>query len=95
MFVAKEADKPAEPAKTTSSPNDLPVIKNKKTYHARLGLARASSKNTDDLTEAKKYYNEVIDIAPDVRNFSFHISDYTQQWCIRTCNTLIQGTIQM
>lgn len=41
---------------------------NKKTHHARLGLARALAKNADgDLSESKKYYNEVIDIAPQVR----------------------------
>ena len=71
IFIsAKAEDKPAEPAKPTPSPNDLPATTNKKTYHARLGLARASAKNTDDLTEAKKFYNEVIDIAPEVSSSS-------------------------
>ena len=39
---------------------------NQKTYQPRLGLARVLSKKTDDLTDSKKYYNEVIDLAPDV-----------------------------
>ena len=53
---------------TAATANDLPVITNKRTYHARLGLARAVAKNSDDLSEAKRYYNEVIDIAPDVHD---------------------------
>ena len=39
---------------------------NKKTYHARLGLARALAKNDADVSEAHKLYSQVIDMAPEV-----------------------------
>ena len=55
--------KPEETA--ASKPTEKAPI-NKKMYQTRLGLARATAKHTDDLTESKKYYNEVIDLAPQV-----------------------------
>lgn len=60
---------PAAPAADMSVavPADTPV--NKKTYHARLGLARALSRTPDTIEDSKKYYHEVIDMAPEVRDF--------------------------
>ncbi|CAL1545798.1 unnamed protein product [Lymnaea stagnalis] len=49
--------------------NDAPkiVIKNVESYQARLGLARAL-RAADDPNEAKKYYAEVIDMAPEIHD---------------------------
>ena len=39
---------------------------NRSTYHPRLGLARALAKTSDGIEESKKYYEEVITMAPEV-----------------------------
>ena len=43
---------------------DAPI--NKKSYQARLGLARVLAKLPDSIEESRKYYNQVIDMAPQV-----------------------------
>ena len=68
-------EKPAavDPQTPTPLPPDTPI--NKKTYHPRLGLARALSRKAEDLTECSKYYNEVIDLAPEVISNGKNITD--------------------
>ncbi|XP_064623924.1 uncharacterized protein LOC135485620 [Lineus longissimus] len=75
--VAKvEETKPAEPAATDApaAPTKAGPI-NRKTYHARLGLARALAKNTNDMEESKKYYNEVITMAPEVHDAYIEVAE--------------------
>jgi len=48
---------------------DLPL--NRPSYHTRLALARAFSRTEDGVTEAQKYYNEVLVMAPEVRDRGF------------------------
>ena len=40
---------------------------NRMTYPARLGLARALSRETEDYEESKMLYSDVITMAPQVR----------------------------
>ena len=47
-----------------SMDKDAPI--NKKSYQARLGLARVLAKLPDSIEESRKYYNQVIDMAPEV-----------------------------
>ena len=58
-------NRPASAAKSGVTESVAPASTNapinKKTYHARLGLARALAKKSEDRDEAHKYYNEVID----------------------------------
>ena len=42
---------------------------NRMTYPARLGLARALSRETEDFEESKMLYNDVITMAPQVRQY--------------------------
>lgn len=49
-------------------PTNAPL--NRMTYPARLGLARALSKETEDFKEAELLYNDVIVMAPEVRRHS-------------------------
>ena len=44
---------------------------NKKSYQARLGLARVLAKQPGCVEESCKYYNQVIDMAPQVREAPF------------------------
>ena len=67
IFSAAPPPSPPPAAAPPASNVPLPQVTNKKTHHPRLGLARVAAKS-NDLAEAKKYYNEVIDISPDVRN---------------------------
>jgi len=52
-----------------------PAIVNPKSYQPRLGLARALARNEANLQEAKKYYTEVINMAPDVSSPAWYIVD--------------------
>lgn len=72
--VAKEPPAP-EPKKEDAKPEPAPESKpaddkaapiNPKTYHARLGLARAY-RAAGDIDQSKKFYNEVMTMAPEVR----------------------------
>lgn len=72
--VAKEPPAP-EPKKEEAKPEPAPESKpaddkqapiNPKTYHARLGLARAY-RAAGDIDQSKKFYNEVMTMAPEVR----------------------------
>ena len=71
--VAKEAS-PPEPKKEETKPETEPEAKpadskpapiNPKTYHPRLGLARAY-RAAGDVDQSKKFYNEVMAMAPEV-----------------------------
>ena len=44
---------------------------NKKSYQARLGLARVLAKQPGCTEESCRYYNQVIDMAPQVREAPF------------------------
>ena len=47
----------------TKSSDPAPI--NRKTYHPRLGLARAH-RLANEIEDSQKYYNEVIVMAPEV-----------------------------
>ena len=51
---------------TRSAEKSVDAPLNRKTHHARLGMARALAKSPDQIQEAKRYYDEVMDISPEV-----------------------------
>ncbi|KAK3595487.1 hypothetical protein CHS0354_021583 [Potamilus streckersoni] len=61
---AKLEEKPQETSLTSKS---VTGSINRKSYHPRLGLARAH-KAAGEVPEAQKYYNEVITMAPEVHD---------------------------
>jgi len=70
------------PADSASSlpptPKTLPAVLNRMTYHARLALARAFNREeAKDETEAEKYYQEVMVMAPEVLIVDFNNSSIT------------------
>ncbi|XP_074656502.1 uncharacterized protein LOC141909757 [Tubulanus polymorphus] len=64
-----------EEVKTTTSQPTKPAPINKKTHHARLGLARALARKPEDIEEAKKYYNEVMSMAPEIHDAYIELAD--------------------
>ena len=63
LFIYTAAEAPSTSAAAPAK--DAPI--NKKSYLPRLGLARAYALTTDTIKEAQKYYGEVMDMAPEVR----------------------------
>jgi hypothetical protein len=62
----KEEPKP-EPVSESKPADSKPAPINQKTYHPRLGLARAY-RSSGDIDQSKKFYNEVMVMAPEVSN---------------------------
>ena len=54
-----------EPETPKPAPSAGPAPINRKTYHPRLGLARAH-KAANEIADSQKYYNEVIVMSPEV-----------------------------
>ncbi|KAJ8308540.1 hypothetical protein KUTeg_013414 [Tegillarca granosa] len=69
-----EPAKPAKPAEEPKQeqPSNAPI--NRKTYHPRLGLARAH-KAANEIEESQKYYNEVIVMAPEVHDAYIELAE--------------------
>ena len=59
-----------EPEAPKPAPSAGPAPINRKTYHPRLGLARAH-KAANEVPDAQKYYNEVIVMSPEVYKYMF------------------------
>ena len=63
---------------------------NRKSYHPRLGLARALAKTPEGIDEAKKYYEEVIAMAPEVKFKPFKTNLIKHlNWCHFSCLIMI------
>nr|CAB3263198.1 uncharacterized protein LOC104266112 [Phallusia mammillata] len=73
---SKEAEKPPQetPATPVSKPSK-PAPLNRVTYHARLGMARALSRTDDKKDEARKRYEEVMKMAPEVHDSYIELAD--------------------
>ncbi|XP_011449083.3 uncharacterized protein [Magallana gigas] len=69
----KEEAKP-EPAPESKPADDKPAPINPKTYHARLGLARAY-RAAGDIDQSKKFYNEVMTMAPEVHDACIELAE--------------------
>ena len=61
---APAAASPSPPPAPAETAKPAPI--NAVSHGSRLGLARAYAKSPDTIEEAKKYYNQVIDMAPQV-----------------------------
>ncbi|PIK36475.1 hypothetical protein BSL78_26693 [Apostichopus japonicus] len=71
-----EAKKPApEDAKPQSTPVPANAPLNRMTYPARLGLARALCKETEDFKEPQLLYGDVIIMAPQVHDAYIELAD--------------------
>ncbi|XP_056020814.1 uncharacterized protein LOC125651820 isoform X2 [Ostrea edulis] len=73
---------PAQPKEETK-PENIPESKpadskpapiNQKTYHPRLGLARAY-RSSGDIDQSKKFYNEVMVMAPEVHDACIELAE--------------------
>lgn len=53
----------------------MPASINKKTYHARLGLARALSRTEDTLKDSQGTYEEVMQMAPQVHDAYIELAE--------------------
>ena len=67
-LVLPEQKEPVSAGSETETGEPAPI--NKKDYQARLGLARVLAKLPGCIDESRKYYNQVIDMAPEVGQLS-------------------------
>eukprot|EP00058_Branchiostoma_floridae_P021150 XP_002606640.1 hypothetical protein BRAFLDRAFT_120093 [Branchiostoma floridae] len=76
----KAEDKPATPTKATEpekTPAPIPANTplNRASYRPRLGLARALARTDDTIDDAKKWYNEVMTMAPEIHDAYIELAD--------------------
>ncbi|XP_078590119.1 uncharacterized protein LOC144870215 isoform X2 [Branchiostoma floridae x Branchiostoma japonicum] len=76
----KAEDKPATPTKAPEpekAPAPIPANTplNRASYRPRLGLARALARTDDTIDDAKKWYNEVMTMAPEIHDAYIELAD--------------------
>ncbi|XP_066282667.1 uncharacterized protein [Branchiostoma lanceolatum] len=76
----KAEEKPATPTKAPEpekAPAPIPANTplNRASYRPRLGLARALARTDDTIDDAKKWYNEVMIMAPEIHDAYIELAD--------------------
>ncbi|KAI8486858.1 hypothetical protein Bbelb_353660 [Branchiostoma belcheri] len=78
--AGKPEEKPATPTQAPEpekAPAPIPANTplNRSSYRPRLGLARALARTDDTIDDAKKWYNEVMTMAPEIHDAYIELAD--------------------